>query len=305
MNQTTEIGAAVCRAQFERDGCLVLPGYFSPEQIDNAASGMGSLLDGRPGEVVADSLKTGRRTLWSQADGQDALDFKFKNLYRLSEELRDVALEAGLASTLEGLLGEQAVLCDSVNLQRGSARTIHIDSLYTPPRMPHAQVAAWIALEDVHPDAGPLVYFPGSHRIPLYRFNDGTHRAAPEEEADWFDYIDVQIRLRRLKERRLLARKGDVLIRHGDLVHGSSPIRDASRTLRSMTCQYFGEGACRQRDMDLVPLNGGFWMRRLRQPARFDPVALGLPTWGAIPRYGRLCSQGGALRGVRLKPCGT
>jgi hypothetical protein len=276
MNQTTEIGADVCRSPFERDGCLVLPAYFSSEQVDRAAAGMGSLLDGRPGEVVADSLRTGQRTLWSQADGRDVLDFKFKNLYRMSEELRDVALESGLASILEDLLGEQAVLCDSFNLQRGGARTIRIDSLYTAPRMPHAQVAAWIALEDVHPDAGPPVYFPGSHKIPLYRFNDGTHRASPEEEADWFDYIDVQIRLRGLKERKFLARKGDVLIRHGDLVHGSGPVRDKSRTLRSMVCHYFGEGACRQRNMDLVPMNGGFWMRRFRQHAGLDPVPLGL-----------------------------
>jgi len=29
-------------------------------------------------------------------------------------------------------------------------------------------VGAWVAVEDIHPDSGPLVYYPGSHRLPYY-----------------------------------------------------------------------------------------------------------------------------------------
>jgi ectoine hydroxylase-related dioxygenase (phytanoyl-CoA dioxygenase family) len=275
MNQTSEIEVGLSQSQFERDGYLVLEGHFSPQQVDRAASAMRRLLDERRGEVVTESLRTGRRTFWAQAEGRAGGQFKFNDLHLMSGEVRDLALEPELASVLEGVLGEPAVLISSQNFQRGSSLRMHIDSLYTTPRTPHSLVAAWIALEDVHPDAGPLFIYPGSHRIPLYRFNDGTHHAACDEEADWFDYIDVQIRLRGLKQRKFLARKGDVLVWHSDLVHGGCPVRDAGRTRGSLACHYFGESDCRERGLDIAPLHGGYWMRRQRQAVRVEPAAFG------------------------------
>ena len=139
-----------------------------------------------------------------------------------------------------------------------------------------------------------MVFYPGSHRIPLYRFNDGTHRAAPEEEADWFDYIDVQIRLRGLKERKFMARRGDVVIEHAGLVHGGSPIRDFGRTRESMVCHYFGMADCRERELDLVVMNGGHWVRRMpRRSGSIRPPSAGIgrsprrPTSCAIPTSAR------------------
>jgi phytanoyl-CoA hydroxylase len=239
------------------------------------ASAVARLLAERPNEVVVDSLQTGRRTFWSQAANPKTRSFKFNDLYLMSQEVRDVALDCGLAQVLEDLLGEPAVLCNSLNFEKGSSQPKHIDSLYMTPRTPHSLVAAWIALEDVHPSAGPLIYYPGSHRIPLYTFNDGSHHATREESADWFDYIDVQIRLRGLKERSFLARKGDVFIWHADMVHGGGPILDHGRTRSSLVCHYFTEGDCLARGADLVPMNGAYWMHRLPQAVAVDPSAFG------------------------------
>jgi ectoine hydroxylase-related dioxygenase (phytanoyl-CoA dioxygenase family) len=276
MNQTSEIEAGLSQSQFERDGYLVLEGHFSPHQVDRAASAIRRLLDERPDEVVAESLRTGRRTSWAQAEAREGRHFKFNDLHLMSGELREMALDPELVPVLGGALGEPPVLFGSQNYQRGGSLRMHIDSLYTTPRSPHSLAAAWVALEDVQPDAGPLFFFPGSHRIPLYRFNDGSHHAAPDEEADWFDYIDVQIRLRGLRQRKFLARKGDVIVLHGDLVHGGSPVRDAGRTRASLVCQYFGESDCRDRNLDIVPLHGGYWMRRRQQAVWVGPAAFDL-----------------------------
>lgn len=40
-------------------------------------------------------------------------------------------------------------------------------------------VAAWIAFEDIHPDSGPLVYYPGSHQLPYVL----SHNLGIEEDA--------------------------------------------------------------------------------------------------------------------------
>jgi phytanoyl-CoA hydroxylase len=260
---------------FRREGYAVLEGFFSPSQIDRACSSVRRLLDERPNEVVADSLLTGQRALWGHAASPEMRQFRFNDLYLMSAEIRGIALDYGLTSILSDLLGQPAVLSSSLNAEGGVCQPMRIDSLYMTPRTPHAVVAAWVALEDVHPDAGSPFYFPGSHRIPLYTFNDGTHHASREEAADWFDYIDVQIRLRGLKERILLARKGDVFLWHGDLVHGCSPVANPALSRSSLVCHYFTESDCIERGAEIVPMNEGYWMRRLPQPVRADPAGFG------------------------------
>ena len=284
-----DVASGVSPSQFERDGYVALQGYFTPRQVDHAASAVRRLLRERPREVVVDSLRTGERTFWAHASEPATRQFKFNDLYLMCDEVRELALEPVLASVLGDFLGEPPVLCNSLNFEKGSSQPKHIDSLYMTPRTPHALVAVWIAFEDVHPDAGPLSYHPGSHKIPLYTFNDGTHHASRDEVADWFDYIDVQLRLRGLKERTFLAKKGDVFIWHSDLVHGGSPIRDPGRTRSSLVCHYFGESDCAEQGMDLMPMNGGYWMMRRQQPVRVNPSAFGVgfpfPEEAYLERY--------------------
>jgi phytanoyl-CoA hydroxylase len=275
LNQPREVATGAGPSLFEKDGYIVLEGFFAHAQVDRATAAVRRLLAERPREVVVDSLLTGARTFWSHASGPATRQFKFNDLYLMCDAVRELALDPSLCAILGELLREPAVLCNSLNFEKGSSQPRHIDSLYMTPRTPHSLVAAWIAFEDVHPDSGPLAYFPGSHRIPLYTFNDGTHHAARDEIVDWFDYIDVQLRLRGLRERKFLARKGDVFVWHADLVHGGSPILDERRTRGSLVCHYFGESDCVEKGMDLVPMNGGHWMRRLQQPVRVDPSALG------------------------------
>jgi phytanoyl-CoA hydroxylase len=275
INQISELESGIGQAQFGRDGYAALEGFFSPSQIDRATSAVRRLLAEKSNEIVVDSLETGQRTFWAQAANPRGGHFKFNDLYLMSAEVRGLALDFGLTSILSDLLGEPAVLCNSLNFEKGSSQPMHIDSLYMTPRTPHSLIATWVALEDVHPDAGPLVYYPGSHKIPLYTFNDGTHHASREESADWFDYIDVQIRLRGLKERAFMAKKGDVFIWHSDLVHGGGPIADRSLTRSSLVCHYFGETDCMERGMDIVPMHAGYWMRRLPQPVCADPGSFG------------------------------
>jgi phytanoyl-CoA dioxygenase PhyH len=275
ISHASDLETAVSRFQFDRDGFAALEGFFSPGQVDRASSAVRRLLGEKSHEIVVDSLHTGNRTFWSGAANPQTRRFKFHDLYLMSAEVRGLALDFGLSSILADLLGEPPVLCGSFNLERGTAQPMHIDSLSMTPRTPHSLVTVWIALEDVHPDAGPLVYFPGSHKIPLYVFNDGTHHASREEIGDWFDYIDVQIRLRGLKERAFMARKGDVLVWHGDMVHAGSPIENHRLSRSSLVCHYFGETDCIQRGMDIVPMHSGYWAKRLPHAVPADPATFG------------------------------
>ncbi len=94
-----------------------------------------------------------------------------------------------------------------------------------PPPAPGKMVVTSVCLEDVHPDAGPLFYIPGSQKIPPYRFSNGTIRAIPAEMGPCHAYIDNAIKERGLKSEIFLGRKGDCFIWSCQIAHGGSPIR--------------------------------------------------------------------------------
>ena len=48
----------------------------------------------------------------------------------------------------------------------GSQQLPHSDSIHMTTYPIGYLSACWIAFEDIHPDSGPLVYYPGSHRLP-------------------------------------------------------------------------------------------------------------------------------------------
>lgn len=264
-------------AQFERDGFLALRGFFSSEQIDAAIAATDEVLKSRRAEVVVDDLAINERTFLSTARDPENGRFKFNDLYLLLDELRSLALAPDASALLKRLLGgRRPVLCYSLTFVHGSGQPIHIDSLYMTPKTPSHLLATWIALEDVHPDAGPLVYYPGSHKIPLYRFEDGTHHARQEEMDAWTAYIRREMAARAIEPETFIARKGDLFIWHSDLVHGGSEIGDPTRTRHSLVCHYLTEEDIRKtKAPDLRELNGALWLNRLQPPVYTPPDRFG------------------------------
>ncbi len=113
--------------------------------------------------------------------------------------------------------------------------------LQLSPASPSHLAAAWFALEDVHPDAGPLFYYSGSHRCEKLNWGNGiiynrSHSIrTPDEFASW---LEEKCQANGYKKGTLLIEKGDVLIWHGCLVRGGTAIDDMRRTRKSYICHY-------------------------------------------------------------------
>jgi phytanoyl-CoA hydroxylase len=108
-----------------------------------------------------------------------------------------------------------------------------------PPPVANKLVVSLICLEDVSPDAGPLVYYPGSHKLPPYRFSHGELHAVPTEMPKCLSYVDQQIAQAGIEPKVFLGRAGDVFLWHGQLLHGGSPINDLSRTRKTLVTHYW------------------------------------------------------------------
>ena len=135
----------------------------------------------------------------------------------------------------------------TLNFPNGTTQHFHSDAVHFHS-LPHGfMCGVWVALEDISAESGPLVYYPGSHRLPYLAARDfGLNQAevlsesAPQKffEPYWRKCIAADAYPRCLFE----ARKGDVLVWHANLLHGGSPVRDKSLSRWSQVTHYYFEG---------------------------------------------------------------
>jgi phytanoyl-CoA hydroxylase len=254
---------------FNENGFEAFPGLFSAAEIDRVQGAIDDVLERRPLDVVVDAEGgLGRTALGLLTPEQvQTTRMKVNDLYLIESSVRRLALADHLLPLLRTRLGWPPVLCNSLYLQHGSAQAAHIDTMYMTPSTRKHLIAAWIALEDAHPDAGQLEYYPGSHKIPPYRFADGTYHATDAEEPAWRSYTMGEVTRRGLQKRTFAAKKGDVFLWEAELLHGGSPISDPSRTRKSLVFHYLSMWDCWRH---LPGRDGkGWWLRK--RPLALSP----------------------------------
>lgn len=232
-------------ARWDRDGFLILPGLIPTERCDGLADRIDFLWSERsmaPPVSIDVSLHNDRSARIRFKDAQEESRFtpyKLNDLFLFDEYVQDLALDETLCTILRWILDAEPACSASLNFERGSTQAFHQDTLYMPGKTTGGMTAAWFALEDVLPGAGPLAYYPGSHQIPLYHFSTGQPHQVDAEFGAYHEYMFAQIEQRGLRAETFLPRKGDVLIWHERLFHSGSPITDMSATRRSLVTHYW------------------------------------------------------------------
>lgn len=263
-------------------GYLLLKNFYSTEDIDQINTLVDQLWKTREtlgSDYVVDIFVGGdKEQRLKLADAPiEAREhpYKLNDLFLSQEKIRELIIGRRLAPVVRQLLDGFPMVCNSLNFEFGSQQEYHFDTFYMPSPTPNKMVASWIALEDTTEENGPLSYFPGSHKIPPFLFSSGTTHIISEEMADFEDYIYKQIEQRGLKAETLLASKGDVLIWHSQLFHGGSPIKDKSKTRKSLVTHYFTNEDFPKLNPPKVCEDGGYMDRKAQPIPDADPPAIG------------------------------
>ena len=237
---------------WEENGYLALSGFYSEKEvkaIDSIVENMWANASKQHPKLTADiflETPNSKRIYFKDIPAEAKnMPYKLNDLYLISKLVRDMIVGERLGPIIGDLLDGDALACNSLNFERGSQQHDHVDSFYMTPPVQNKLAASWIALEDVHPDSGPLRYFAGSHKIPPYIFSNGTPTAVPGEHEQAEAYIDQQVKEMGLKDEVFCAKAGDVFIWHGQLLHGGTAIKDKKRTRKSLVTHYF-----RAKDVD-------------------------------------------------------
>jgi ectoine hydroxylase-related dioxygenase (phytanoyl-CoA dioxygenase family) len=181
-----------------------------------------------------------------------ASSWRIHGFHYLDDATRRIFRSRRLRALMSHLLGRPARPFAAINFMAGSQQHLHQDMAVFHVYPHDYLVGAWIACEDVRPESGPLVVYTGSHRSGMFPgFTDypqtNLRTASPELHQAYERWIDDVAA--RYPRHEFLARKGDVLVWHGMLVHGGAPVVDPGTSRKSLVLHYTVRGADRGREV--------------------------------------------------------
>jgi ectoine hydroxylase len=159
---------------------------------------------------------------------------------------------------LSYLLGKKVIPFQTLNFTVGSEQRAHSDSIHMMTEPQGYLIATWTALEDCTPENGPLFYYPDSHRLPYvttehYPSGNTAFTIGEYSNRRYEDKIEEIVQEKQLNKQLFLAKRGDVLIWHANLLHGGSPILKEGATRQSMVCHYYAEDVICYHEMSQRP----------------------------------------------------
>lgn len=232
--------ADLCR-KWVRDGYVILEGFYAHDRLEDVWRAYEAALASGALEAPAEALYEG-----------DPNPGRVANAHFGCPEIDEMLFEPRMGLVVSLLLGAAAQPFQTIIGHKSSQQLAHSDSIHMSTYPVGYLAANWIAFEDVHPDSGPLVYYPGSHRLP-YLMSESLGIPATGDysgyEAIYEPAVQSLIAERNLKARTFLPKAGDVLLWHANLLHGGSPVRDVRRTRKALVCHFFARGAVCYHDL--------------------------------------------------------
>jgi len=211
LDQPNEEPMTILQAEWQDDGLVILPNFMPEYFLDRYAEA------------------------WLRDNTDRPRGWPFDVPYMYIPALMDMLAYGPLHEVMEELIEEPMGTHLNLTGWRSTQRNWHQDGYLNPDHVHDFYCAVWIAIDDIHPDAGPFQFIRGSHTFPVITNGKMLAALKPEQRGDsnWPKYseeiltpifeqllIDAELNVE-----SFTAQKGDVLIWHSRLMHrGSTPI---------------------------------------------------------------------------------
>ncbi len=234
----TEIEANGLR-DFHRDGYIVWRKVIPLEVIEALRAEL-PLLHHEPDRYI---MRLQKQILASPTEAvlpwrSRLLDFYVPNL-----RARQMVLAPAITRFLHLIYQEPAMVFQSLFFTWGTEQSMHKDTAFVVVDPPCTLTATWIALEKIEAGQGELMYYPGSHRDPLFLFGEERLFWQPNQDGKgvhrkYTDFLHRQAHEKQMVVKTFVAEPGDVLIWHPNLAHGGSTVTQPEKTRYSLVSHY-------------------------------------------------------------------
>lgn len=213
---------------------------------------------------------------WRNGGHERGVSLRIQDAWEFNEHVRSIACNSHIISLLSKLYGRQAWPFQTLNFPVGTQQHYHTDSVHFSSVPERFMCGVWVAMEDIDEQNGPLVYFPGSHRWPIYS-NEHVGLCAAElkqtptqqlYEEMWRALVESS----GVQPEYFHAKKGQALIWAANLMHGGSRQLDPQRTRWSQVTHYYFEDCAYYTPMTSDPFYGSIQFRQLTNIATGQPM---------------------------------
>ncbi len=185
---------------------------------------------------------------WSAYQQGKVDGLRVQDAWKTNADVKRIAINQQLLDLLGKLYGRKAIPFQTLNFPVGTQQHFHSDSTHFSSRPERFMCGVWVAFEDVDASNGPLEYYPGSHRLPVYT-NEHIGRNPPADNpyGNYNHYMKLWtelVRIHGLRREEFHPQKGQALIWTANVLHGGSKQLDKQRTRWSQVTHYFFEDCC-------------------------------------------------------------
>lgn len=204
--------------------------------------------------------------MWHSTWHETGVSMRAWDSWKTNPAIRQIACNTQIVRLLSTLYGREAFAFQTLNFPVGTQQHIHSDAVHFSSNPERFMCGVWLALEDITEDNGPLMYYPGSHRWPIYTnehigvFANRLDRLPSQTiyEAMWRALVEAH----RAKPEILTCKKGQALIWAANLIHGGSRQNDKRRTRWSQVTHYYFKDCAYFTPMWSDPSYGRVYFRR-------------------------------------------
>lgn len=193
---------------------------------------------------IQNRLATHFRTDFGDPDAdKTAGERRVQDAWQQDDDVRAIAANPDVLRLLGTLYGRPAFPFQTLNFPVGTQQDAHSDSVHFSSLPERFMCGVWLAMEDISVDAGPLFYYPGSHRWPVItnamigRRGFGSDLASAQDP--YAPAWQALCAAHGAEREVFLARKGQALIWCANLLHGGSQQNDARLTRWSQVTHYY------------------------------------------------------------------
>ncbi len=227
--------------QYHDQGYLVVDDLLSSEECDAIIEQVGPLYN----PEVPDGPRSRHRL-------QDA--------WVESPSVKALATHPRILSLLRLFYEREPIPFQTLNFSAGTQQPAHSDLTHFSCYPERYMCGAWVALEDISEDNGPLLYYVGSHRLPVLSFADFGSSVDDELLHARYDAF-LKLLGEKFKFEKFHAKKGQCLIWSSNLWHGGDGIKKQGSTRHSQVSHYYFENCFYFNPLNSTPPLGQYELK--------------------------------------------
>ena len=97
---------------------------------------------------------------------------RIQDAWTFNQDVKKIASAPQIINLLKILYQREPIPFQTLNFRFGTEQSTHSDSIHFSSVPARFMCGVWVALEDIDANNGPLHYYPGSHKLPIFELND-------------------------------------------------------------------------------------------------------------------------------------